>query len=264
MNPVAGLCCHPQARAYAESHGIVLPDHLPLRSQPHASDTFQLVAEGQLGLQPLTLGRVKPIVVDFVGGKAGHRLQFGGGRQQDIAKACGLHQTPRLNILDATAGLGRDSFVLASLGATMLAVEKDPILHALLQDGWQRGMASEQPRVTEVLQRFTLQAADALDLKRHQLPLSPDLVYLDPMFPARDKSAKVKADMQALHQWLGAEPSAESESAELLSWALALAPRRVVVKRPRLAPPLAGQAPSHQLSGKANRFDVYAFRRLTD
>lgn len=263
MSAIPFFCCHPQALAYADSHGIALPEDLAVRTQPQTGDRFQLIAEGRLALQPLSLGKVNPVAVDFVGGKLAHRRQFGGGRQQDLAKACGLHQTTALNILDATAGLGQDSFVLASLGAVVHAVEKDVVLHALLQDGWQRGMASDQSEVIDILQRLSLQSTDARSLAGKDLPPDLDVIYLDPMFPPRDKSAKVKANMQALHQWLNSHDSATENNTQLLEWAMSMSPRRVVVKRPRQAPPLADQTPSYQLRGKANRFDIYALRRLT-
>lgn len=254
---------HPEAEAYAQVYGIGLPDTLPVRSTPHTGDHFQLVNVSGLALQPLNMGRVKPLRVDFQAGAAAHRRQFGGGRKQDIARACGLHQKNDLQILDATAGLGRDSFVLAGLGAAVHMVERDPVLWALLEDGLLRARTSDDPDLMAVMARLRLSAGDARKL--HDAALgAPDVIYLDPMFPPRDKSAKVKADMQALHALLtpAEAPGEPVPEADLLNWALARAVKRVVVKRPRLAATLGGSTPDHQLSGKANRFDVYTLRRL--
>lgn len=254
------VCCHPDAQLHIELRSLRQLSPIPVRTQPLATDHFQLVQVDGLALQPIGMGNIKPLSIDFVGGKLAHRRQFGGGRQQDIARACGLHQTRDLHILDATAGLGRDAFVLASLGARVSMVERNPILYLLLQDALYRAnqASADMPDMAEILSRLSLQAGDARD----KVDLSggvPDVVYLDPMFPPRAKSAKVKADMQALHRLVGADDNADS----LLDWALATAHKRVVVKRPRHAAELAGRAADHQLVGKANRFDVYTIRRLT-
>ncbi|WLD59116.1 class I SAM-dependent methyltransferase [Salinispirillum sp. LH 10-3-1] len=252
------VALHPVAQAYADSHAIDLPDDLPLRSQPHAEDHFQLVVADGLALQPLQLGKVNPLKVDFVAGALAHRRLYGGGVQQDVAKACGLHQLRELHILDTTAGLGRDAFVLAFLGAAVTMVERHPVVHALLQDGIYRATHSEDADLQRILSRMQLQFGSAPELYRTK-PLVAQVVYIDPMFPPRTKAAKVKVDMQSFHALVGAD----DDGSALLAWALASGASRVVVKRPRLAPCLLDQEPSHQLSGKANRFDVYALRKLT-
>jgi len=80
-----------------------------------------------------------------------------------------------------------------------------------------------------------------------------DVVYLDPMFPPRDKSALVKKEMRAFHDVVGSDDDADA----LLAPALKLAQKRVVVKRPGYAGFLAGVAPTMAVTGKNNRFDVY-------
>ncbi len=87
----------------------------------------------------------------------------------------------------------------------------------------------------------------------------PDVVYLDPMFEHDDKqTAQVKKDMQAFRAVVGQDTDAD----DLLEKALACARCRVVVKRARKAAPLAGREPSYALTGKANRFDVYALAKV--
>jgi 16S rRNA (guanine1516-N2)-methyltransferase len=83
-----------------------------------------------------------PVRVDFLTGKAKHRLNYGGGKGQLLAKAVGINKRAGLKVLDATAGLGQDSFVLASLGCEVTLLERSPIVRALLIDGMQRGLAS--------------------------------------------------------------------------------------------------------------------------
>lgn len=195
------------------------------------------------------------IMVDFASGAATYRRKFGGGKSEGIAKAVGLHKKAGLHVIDATAGLGRDAFVLASLGATVTLVERNPAVVALLQDGLRR--AALDPALAEWLpQRMQLVHATAHQALQ-QLP-APDVVFLDPMFPAREKSAAVKKEMAAFHQVVGTDDDADT----LLPLALQLAQKRVVVKRPGYAEFLNQQQPSMSIEGKNNRFDVYVIASL--
>ncbi len=112
-----------------------------------------------------------------------------------------------------------------------------------------------------ILERLTLQAGEGqTELSSLAPDRRPDVVYLDPMFPERQKSADVKKEMRAFHRLVGADADAD----DLLAPALAAARYRVVVKRPRKAPDLAGRPPSHRVEGKSSRFDVYALQKLPD
>ncbi|MDB5563212.1 MAG: hypothetical protein JWN11_2630 [Hyphomicrobiales bacterium] len=188
--------------------------------------------------------------LDFVGGALGHRLRFGGGRGQAIAKAAGFSGGKTPVIVDATAGLGRDAFLLASLGASVTLIERSPQMHALLQDGLQRAAASG-PEFAEIVGRMTLLLGDAREL----LPqLRPEVVMVDPMHPERTSSALVKLEMRLVRELVGTDPDAF----ELMQVALAAATRRVVLKWPLRADPLPGlRPPSHQIVGKSVRFDVF-------
>lgn len=194
--------------------------------------------------------QARPLWVDFVGPEA-HRHRRAGRRSHPLARAVGRKQ-PLPAIVDATAGLGRDAWVLASLGYEVVAVERSTILHALLANGLARATESG----SEVCQRLRLQlvAGDARDYLARTQP--PDVVYMDPMFPKRTKSALVKKEMQFFHKLLGAEEDAGS----LFEVARSVAKRRVVVKRPRKAPPLTGR-PSYQVQGGRVRWDVYLSSR---
>lgn len=201
----------------------------------------------------------KPLAVDFLAGKVAHRRQFGGGRGQLVAKACGLGKGVTPHIVDATAGLGRDAFVLASLGAEVLLVERVAAIAALLEDGLAR--AAGDPEVGEIVARMRLAWADA----GHELAailaatgFPPQVIHLDPMFPHRDKSALVKKEMRLFRELAGDD----ADAPRLLEAALDTATHRVVVKRPRKAPPIAGPAPQHVLEGKTSRYDLYVHRAL--
>ncbi len=150
---------------------------------------------------------------------------------------------------DATAGLGEDSLLLAAVGFEVTMCESDPVIAALLADALER--AASDPDLAVIASRMRLVAGDSVaELPALGHPV--DVVYLDPMFPARTKSAAVKKKFQLLHKL----ESPCANEAELMDAALAARPRKIVVKRPIKAPVLAGVAPSHSISGKAVRYDV--------
>ena len=191
-----------------------------------------------------------PLQCDFVGGAVNHRLRFGGGRGQDLPKAAGLKPGVNPHIIDATAGLGRDAFLLASLGAIVTLIERSAEMYQLLRDGMAR--AIDAGGITaDIVGRMTLIHGDAITL----LPtLSPEIVLVDPMHPARNKSALVKAEMRQIRALVGVD----DDQTQLLQTALAHASKRVVLKWPAKAAAMAGiRAPSHQIIGKSVRYDVF-------
>jgi 16S rRNA (guanine1516-N2)-methyltransferase len=192
----------------------------------------------------------RPIFVDFLGGKILHRKKFGGGKNQLIAKAIGIKPKQLPTIIDATAGLGADSYVLATLGCKVTLIERSPIIGALLQNGLERAKDAKDL----ASQNMQLVIADAITYLR-ALPddAKPDVIYLDPMFPHRTKSALNKKEMRILRDLVGEDIDAE----ELFAVAMSKAKKRVVVKRPRLAPLISDKAPTLQFKGKSGRFDVY-------
>lgn len=219
------------------------------------SDRYQLVQTPErLELHDTHDPKVGAVYVDFVEGKAQHRRLFGGGKGQDIAKAIGLHKFKHPHVIDATAGLGRESFVLATLGCTVTLLERSPIVHALLADGLKRTLVSNDCEAIEIVSRMTLYQADAHAwLKALPADALPDVIYLDPMFPERQKSALVQKEMRFFHEVVGADKDSDA----LLDIARQHAKRRVVVKRPRHAPELEGCKPAFVIAGKAVRYDVY-------
>ncbi len=220
-----------------------------------AREDGRLVLAGDPGLYG------KPLAVDFVAGKAAHRRRFGGGRGQLIARACGLAKGVTPSVVDATAGLGRDAFVLATLGAEVLMVERVAAIAALLEDGLAR--ASDDTDTAEIAARLRLAHGDAgreLAALVAGSGVAPQVIHLDPMFPHREKSALVKKEMRLFRELAGDD----ADAPRLLEAALDVATHRVVVKRPRKAPPIEGPAPRHVLEGKTSRYDLYVHRSLTD
>lgn len=211
-----------------------------------------LQSDSHLALKQLDEPKVGEVLVDFASEALTFRRLHGGGKKEAIAKAVGLKGQTSLSVLDATAGLGRDAFVLASLGCKMQLIERSPAVAALLADGIKR--AEQHAELASWLpQRITLQHGIAVDILTAWQDERPDVVYLDPMFPHRKKSAAVKKEMRLFQQLLGPDEDADA----LLAPALTLAAKRVVVKRPAGAPYLANLKPQIEMQGKANRFDIY-------
>lgn len=223
----------------------------------HAQGKEALLCDYQLLVTPDFLGLANPhdktstpFYIDFTSGAWDYRLRQAGRRSEMLGRAINLHPKDHPSVVDATAGLGRDGFLLASLGYTVTMIERSPLLHALLADGLER--AAAHPELAETLARLTLVEADALHWLAVQ-PIQPDVIYLDPMFPPRKKSAAVKKEMVILHDLLGSADDADA----LLEVAFACAKKRVVVKRPRLAETVSARRPTYSLPGTSSRFDIY-------
>jgi len=189
--------------------------------------------------------------IDFVGGASKHRRQFGGGRGQPLARAIGISGDAPV-VIDATAGTGSDGWVLASLGCHMTWIERSPAVHQRLALALEQAL--EHPETREIASRVTLVHADASDYIRTQLHSRPDVIYMDPMYPHKTKSAASRGPMQALQKLLGPD----TDSDRLLQAALTKAIKRVVVKRPRKADPVAGPRPSGSVPSPNTRYDIYA------
>ncbi len=200
-----------------------------------------------------------PVLVDFISGKKNHRRQFGGGKGQPLARAVGLQQEQPPTILDATAGMGGDAFVFASLGCKVLMVERSPIVAALLDDALQRANQAEdlEAEVLQIIQRLSLVNADSADYLLKAKP-AVDVIYMDPMYPEKRKKASAKKEMKALQGLLG--PDMDSE--KLLAAALQTAKQRVVVKRPAKAPTINGIQPNAEISSPNTRYDIYSIKAL--
>ncbi len=196
-----------------------------------------------------------PVYVDFIAGAMGHRRRYGGGRGQLVAKAVGVKKNKIPTLIDATAGLGRDAFVLAKLGCRVQMIERSAVVAELLFDGMRR--ARQDDEVAEIISRMSLRVADASDyLNGLSEAERPDVVYVDPMHPERSKTAAVKKEMRLFRALVGDD----EDDVRLLQAALMAAHKRVVVKRPRKSEAIPGPKPSLVYEGKSTRFDVYLSR----
>lgn len=188
--------------------------------------------------------------VDFVGGRVGHRLQFGGGRGQALPKAVGMKGGNNPHVIDATAGLGRDGFLLASLGAQVTLIERSPQMYALLKDGLARARDAGE-ELAQIIGRMDVLLGDAKDLL---CELNPEIILVDPMHPPRKNSALVKKELRLVREIVGTD----EDASDLMAIALKHARNRVVLKWPQKAPPMPGlPKPSHQIIGKSTRYDVF-------
>ena len=201
---------------------------------------------------------ITPLNIDFLTGKNQHRRLYGGGKGQQLAKAIGLNKYSNPTVIDTTAGLGRDAFVLATLGCEITLIERTAPVYLLLNDALSRARLSDDLDVEMIINRMQLLHTDSLnylsDLRQHQYP---DVIYIDPMFPTREKSAKVKKEMALFHQLVGQDDDAQ----EIIKMALSRALKRIVVKRPRLAEALYPK-PAFQIKGKSTRYDIYLPRQI--
>ena len=197
------------------------------------------------------------IHIDFLSGNLAHRQQYGGGRGQSIAKAIGLKQGVKPpHVIDATAGLAKDAFVLACLGCPVTLIERSPVIVELIQDAIER--AKEEENFKSILKTgFDVINKSSIDylttLSEQNKVNCPDVIYLDPMYPDRKKSASVKKNMQILQKLL----SKDEDTQELLNISLKVARKRVVVKRPKGASILTDIKPTYLVESKKTRYDVY-------
>ena len=251
----------PIAQAIAEKLQLSLT---PTPTSQHLSELqynqyqFALVvipnalSEYQLEIHDLTEKNSK-LLIDYSRGDIAYRAHHGGGRKQALAKAIGLKPGYSPTVIDATAGLGRDAFILANLGCHVRMIERSPVMACVLEDALRRAKYDEDLKPW-IGQRLQLVTGDA----RVTIPLictesAADVIYIDPMYPPRSKSALVKKEMRFIRSLVGED----QDSAALLSAALQYAQKRVVVKRPSYANPVEGEKPSHTIESKNTRYDVY-------
>ncbi len=243
------LSYHPLRREYAlrlaSQFKLTLANSLPQKGfMLHCGPTH-------LELRDLNPNAAGPLYAEFNSGKTNYRLNHA-GKQQPLARAISIKSTSHPYVIDATAGLGRDAFILAALGCKVLLLERSPVFAALLADGLER--ASLNVKLQAVLDRLQLILADSrVYLSNLGADEKPDVIYLDPMYPARRKSALVKKEMRYARKLVGNDEDAP----ELLTTALTVARRRVVVKRPRLSEPLTPHQPDTCIKSKNTRYDIY-------
>ncbi len=218
-----------RAQALATQLNLVVDNHV----LPRLSVTAEKLV--------LLVDNFAPLFADF--SHSAWQKRRDAGKKQGLVRAC--KPTKGTRILDATAGWGRDAAVLASFGAEVIMLERQPVMAALLADGLSR-LPAHSPLSMTLLNRDAKEYLQALMTENY-----PDVIYIDPMHPLRQKSALVKKDMQALQQLIGAD----NDASDLIKLALTRAKQRVVVKWPQRLPALL--PPSTTIEGKTVRFDVY-------
>ena len=257
---------HSIAVSNVEGNTILLEKAVSLASNMHLNyatpakqdDYNTLLVYTEKGLQiqlKQDIKTKKPVTlhVNFLSDSLNYRRQHGGGIKQALARAVGIKPGIRPSILDATAGLGKDSFLLASLGCKVTMVERSPLLASLLQDGLER--AAESPELMEVvLNNLVFIQGDAISFMNSEKQSNkPDTIYLDPMYPNSSKSALNKQEMRIIRELVGDD----TDSDKLLEAAMNHAQKRIVVKRPKGAPLLTQSSPTHVIKMKNSRYDVY-------
>lgn len=203
--------------------------------------------DGRLELQAEHRSSYGAIRADWLSHDVKRRIAA--GRKQPLARAVGLHKNPNLALLDATAGLGRDGYTLAALGATVTLAERQPLIVSLLRDAHRRALADSTHAA--IAARIEVVESDAATLLGGDRAW--DTIYLDPMYPEDGKTALPSKEMQILRDINEGDEDADA----LLEPALTCARLRVVVKRPSHAPFLGGREPSLSLGSTQVRFDVY-------
>jgi 16S rRNA (guanine1516-N2)-methyltransferase len=192
------------------------------------------------------------IVLRFTDPQTLYRLKHISRRSEFLIRAMGHQDKADTHIIDATAGFGQDSIILAAAGFRVTMIERSQAVYELLTNALNE--ASTHPLLKSYTSRLTLYHGEAISYLNNSLSSAPDIVYLDPMYPPKQKNAASKKSMQFLQSLLINDID---NSEELLAMALSCAKKRVVVKRPRLAAPLTGHKPSFSIIGKSSRFDIY-------
>lgn len=209
------------------------------------------IRNARLGLVNLEQPSMAPIVIDFLSGKTAYRRKYGHAGGEAISKAVGIKKGHRPNIVDATAGWGRDAFVLATMGCRVHMIERSDVIAKLLEDGVR--LAEQDEKIGALVKDKLSLSCGESQQELLQTPFEPEVIYLDPMFPHKEKSALVKKEMRILQEVVGQDEDAD----ELLTLALTIAANRVVVKRPAYANFLAGIKPQTSIKTKKYRFDIY-------
>lgn len=178
------------------------------------------------------------------------RLKQSNLEHELIVKAARIKNSDhQITIVDATAGMGEDSLLLAAAGYKVIMFEYDPIISALLKDSMERALIN--PQLSHIVSNMELHPGSSID-GLPSLSDSIDVVYLDPMFPERAKSGLIKKKFQLLQQL---EKPCDDEIGLLKAAAMAN-PRKIIIKRPQKGPFLGGINPDYSYTGKAIRVDV--------
>jgi 16S rRNA (guanine1516-N2)-methyltransferase len=238
---------NPDMRSHLLCLGETIPDEIPSFQAEtqwmHSSIPFLLaVINGELVLRTRSGQRLS---VDFLGGAMGYRARQNVRHELLVRALLGRRKGVLPTVLDATAGLGRDACLMAVLGCQVTCWERHRAVYLILKDGLERAR-----RQLSELHHLTLYFGD---VALQQGISSFDVVYLDPMFPVREKSANVKKEMNLFHELVGTD----QDVCELFQAVLPLARQKIIIKRPLHAAPVFSTAPTYTIKGKSSRFDVF-------
>jgi len=237
---------HENSNSFAQENSLEITSVQSPESENLANFEF---IETKLILNLLLDGKPSQLEFDFADGEVGFRAARVSKANEVVSKAIGCKPYYRPKILDATAGMGRDSLIMALLGCEVMMFERNFAIFQLLKNALEH--FKQDPNYADVSARISLSQKNSIDSFAEIDDV--DVIYLDPMFPARKKSALVKKEMRLFKLLAGEDPDADN----LLENALKSSAKRVVVKRPKGAPILADKKPSHEIVAKKFRYDVY-------
>ncbi len=285
-----------EARAQELAQQLGVPHVAATTSQTAAtrpqSFDFELLIDVDSTLLQPRVYKSGPIGIDFNSGRNLHRLLHSGGRKQTLVKAVGIkrafnrQQINAWRVLDTTSGFGRDAWALAAIGCRVTALERCIWLHDMQKQALLRASKTDIPEqsgnshgqaannvlaVQQTAGRIQTINTDAISWLQQQdgrvtkHDSSPDqaradVIYIDPMYPERKKSAAVKKEMQALHYLIGPDTDSDELLENACKAAKQLSTQRIVVKRPSWAEALPGYAGWQVVSSHSSentRYDVY-------
>ncbi|MGB0494983.1 MAG: class I SAM-dependent methyltransferase [Kangiellaceae bacterium] len=230
--------------AYSKKHNFEVVRSLDSISSQTGIFEFK---DNKLILHLMLDGQVSNIYFDLNEGSLGYRAKNVNKTNELIARAIGCKSNFRPNVLDATAGMGRDALIMSKLGCQVVMQERCHAIFLLLENALAR-LNHVQPEIKKALSLENINSISSFSNLKNI-----DVIYLDPMFPSRKKSALVKKEMRLFKRLAGEDLDAD----QLLQNALDSSVNRVVVKRPKTAPQLGELSPSHEITSKNFRFDVY-------
>lgn len=220
-----------------------LSEHIGAPLSDHPGEELTLVVDGSglvlIGYGMRFQGDFSRMLRRVTKGRLYHEMLV------KIAKTKSAHPVA----VDAAAGMGEDAFLLAAAGFEVYLFEQDKVIAALLKDALSR--AKHDPELSEIVGRMHFTEGNSIELMP-QIPETPEVVYLDPMFPPRKKSGLINKKLQLIQKL--EQPCSDEE--ELFSAAEALHPKKIIIKRPLNGALLAGKKPSYSVNGKAIRYDV--------
>lgn len=206
--------------------------------------------------------KMKPLCLDYENLAYRQRLLRGGRQKEAVARAVLQGIDDKSIVFDATAGLGRESMILAHAGSKVLCFERQLPVWILLHDALLRASTSRYfPfELPELYKLGTIKDYFASDNKAFNDHLFPDVIYYDPMFPERGRSAQVKKEMFVFQKVVGQD----LDTLDMLSFAIDHAIKRVVVKRPANEVPLETNIIkcAYSVDGGQCRFDCYEGRAI--